>query len=199
MKINSIFKDFATLLEERLYADIFTTEDSVRYTFFHALLSGGFCNHTEITLELPHPTIAKAKIDLFIQPSDQRPSSAFEFKYDRPIPSKKNAPRTQKAGAVFKDLFRLARIPVETASIRVLIYLASQEMQDYFSNPNNGLSAFYNQAIGNPYQVTSDMMTSKASTFRSVVEDWFTPISVTCLYRRDLSRQHAMRIFQVET
>jgi hypothetical protein len=62
----------------------------------------------DIVLEHDHGTIARAKIDTWI-PSLNGRSYAIEFKYDRPIPSERNLPLTQKAGHLIKDLFGLRR------------------------------------------------------------------------------------------
>ena len=65
--------------------------------------------------------------------------TAIEFKYDRTIPSEKNAPRTQKAGKIFNDLRRLAMLDAKG----VFVYLTDREMGTYLSNPANGLSDFF--------------------------------------------------------
>jgi hypothetical protein len=192
-----IFEAFARLLEERLTAETFTTEDSVRYTFFLALTENGYCKHTDILLEMPHPSSSKAEVDLFIHAGDSRPSTAFEFKYDRPIPSEKNAPRTQKAGAVFKDLFRLAHVPKETATQRFFIYLTAQEMANYFRNPANHLSSFFELPEGQCYSLTTNFVLGQVATFRNVVGDWPITCQLTGAFRRNLSQQHFLRIFVV--
>jgi len=197
-KVKTVFSDFAALLEQRLTSEVFTTEDSVRYTFFYALLKNNFCQHTEVILEKTHPTISKAELDLFICASEEHPSAAFEFKFDRPIPSEKNAPRTQKAGAVFKDLFRLACVPAAEAQQRFFIYLTANEMADYFRNPQNQLQSFFELPEGKTYSLTPEFVKGLASTFQSVVGEWVTPCTVIGVYRRNLSHQFALRIYQVQ-
>lgn len=91
---------FAELLGRRLTKGVFTTEDSVRYTFFTALLEWERLAPEDIVLEHRHPTIASALIDTWI-PQLNGAGFAFEFKYDRDIPSGKNSPRTQRAGKKF--------------------------------------------------------------------------------------------------
>ena len=192
-----IFGSFTRLLEERLAAETFTTEDSVRYTFFLTLIENGYCKHTDILLEMPHPTISKAKVDLFIHSGDNRPSTAFEFKYDRPIPSEKNAPSTQKAGSVFKDLFRLARVDKETATQRYFIYLTTKEMADYFRNPANRLSSFFELPESQSYALAPNFVLGQAATFRNVLGDWPIACQLTGAFRRNLSRMHYLRIYQI--
>lgn len=48
--MKNVFDKFTELLEERFDSNIHTTEDSVRYTFFLALLNSGYCKHTDIIL-----------------------------------------------------------------------------------------------------------------------------------------------------
>lgn len=196
--MNEVLRVFSALIDERIVSGVFTTEDSVRYTFFLALLEAKFCKHTDIILEMPHPTIPKAEVDLFIQGRDNRPATAFEFKYDRPIPSEKNAPRTQKAGAVFKDLFRLARVPKETATQRFFIYLTTQEMAEYFRNPVNNLVSFFELPEGQCYALAPKFVLGQAATFQNVVGSWPIGCQLTGAFRRNLSKQHFLRIFVVE-
>ena len=195
--MNEVWQVFSSLIDERLSSGAFTTEDSVRYTFFLALLKAGFCDHTDILLEMPHPTIQKAEVDLFIRPIGNRPATAFEFKFDRPIPCGKNAPRTQKAGAVFKDLLRLARVPRSVAPQRFFIYLAANEMTDYFRNPQNRLRSFFELPEGEVYPITPEFVQGQAATFQSVVHEWVTPCHIMGVHRYNLSHGFALRIFQV--
>lgn len=196
--LKPVFANFAQLLDERLRDQVFTTEDSVRYTFFLALIESGYCKHTDIILEMPHPSIPKAEVDLFIQAGYDRPATAFEFKYDRSIPSKKNAPRTRKAGAVFKDLFRLARVSNQTAIQRFFIYLTTQEMAVYFRNPVNNLVSFFEPPEGQCYALVPNFVLWQAATFQNVVGTLPVDCQLTGAFRRNLSQQHFLRIFVVE-
>jgi hypothetical protein len=160
---------FATLLNERLVTGTYTTEDSVRYTFFHALLSGGACRHTDVVLESPHPIIQGAEIDTLITTRADEPPVALEFKYDRAIPSGRNLPRTRKAGAVFDDLFRLARVPEPTAKVKYFVYLTDSEMASYFKNPDNGLKDFFELDEGQSLALTPAFVAARAETFQKEV------------------------------
>lgn len=199
MEIQPVFECFATLLEERLRTEVFTTEDSLRYTFFLALTTIGYCQHFEIVLEEPHPMIPGAEIDLRIGQNKERLSTAFEFKFDRPIPSGLNLPKTQKAGAVFKDLFRLAQIPLRTAPMRYFIYFTTAEMAGYFQNRANRLSDFYNLSKGDCFPIPSEFVTAQAPTFQRVVGDLAAPCKITGAYKQDYASGHALRIFQVNS
>ena len=117
---------FADLLARRFERHVFTTEDAVRYTMFHAFVETLHLEPEDIVLEKDHGSIARAKIDTWIHVFAGR-SYAFEFKYDRGIPSQMNSPLPQKAGQAFKDIFRLARLQQESVTA-VFVYLASREM-----------------------------------------------------------------------
>ena len=128
--MHKIFEDFGFLLKTRLEKGVQTTEDSVRYTFFAALLKNGV-RPEEVVLEYAHPRLAgREKLDTWIERHDQRPI-AIEFKYHRPIPSGHNVPKTQLAGDVFNDFERLSNMH---ESLNYFIYLASREMCIYFAN-----------------------------------------------------------------
>jgi hypothetical protein len=96
------------MLERRFMRGVSTSEAAIRYAFFVSLSQSLNVLPEDIVLEHDHGTIARAKIDTWI-PSLNGRSYAIEFKYDRPIPSERNLPLTQKAGHLIKDLFGLRR------------------------------------------------------------------------------------------
>src|SRR5436309_2964376 len=103
MEFDQTFRSFASLLNERLQRGVQTTEDCIRYTFFHAALQEGIA-HTDVVLEYRHPAIVGAQIDTLITRDG---GVAIEFKYDRANPGGTNQNRTQRAAAVLNDIFRL--------------------------------------------------------------------------------------------
>lgn len=189
---------FANLLNERLAVGAYTTEDSVRYTFFHALLSSGVCSHTDVVLELPHPTIQRAEIDTLITTRSNEPSVALEFKYDRRIPSGRNLPRSRKAGAVFKDLFRLARVPESTAKVKCFVYLTDSEMASYFRNPANGLRDFFELDEGQSLMLPPAFVAARAETFQKEVRASQITCTVTGVFSREMENERSLRIHRVE-
>lgn len=195
--IEEVLSCFGKLLEERFMAVAPTSEDSIRYSFFLALVQTGFCIHSDVWLELPHPTISGAEIDLLVRAVPGRQSAAFEFKYDRAIPSQRNLPRTQKAGAVFKDLFRLAHIPENITNVRYFIYCTSEEMASYLRNPTNGWTRFWSLRKNEQYDLTINSVQSQSATFRGVIGNLFIPCKVTGLFVSDLPSGHCLRAYQV--
>jgi hypothetical protein len=146
MELKSAFQRFAVLLNERFTAGVYTTEDSIRYTFCTALLSTSELQHLDLILEYPHPEIPGAEIDLVVTGSSARPPIAVEFKYDRGNPGGSNQNRTQRAAAVMADIFRLAKVPVSLASAKYFVYITDSEMAGYFRNPTNRLHEFFELA-----------------------------------------------------
>ena len=57
----------------------------------------------DIIMEYPHNRIKNAQVDTYI-PNYEGKEVIIEFKYDRALPSGKNAPQPQKAGKHFNDM-----------------------------------------------------------------------------------------------
>ena len=186
---------FAELLERRLKRGVFTTEDAVRYTFFIALVQALSLQPEDIVLEHDHGAIARAKIDTWI-PSFDGHAYGIEFKYDRPIPSGKNAPLTQKAGQIIKDMFRLAKIDTTLKAETVFVYLATREMAGYFSNPNNGLADLFGLRTGSSLHIDSRYLANRPETLRRAAGE-VTPCMVMSLCSREFAAAHQLRVFRV--
>ena len=193
MVLSTVFERFGDLLHTRLENDAPTTEDSVRYTFFAALLESGSIECHDVVLECPHPYIPRAEVDTWI-PTFNGGGLAIEFKYDRDIPSGRNTPRTQRAGKVFHDLYRLGRIgsPVR----RVFVYLTGPEMAGYFGTPANGLAGFFLLPSGHSLPIDSAFLSGKSATFMASVGE-IPNVIVTALYARSLPRLHYVRGYEV--
>jgi hypothetical protein len=186
---------FGELLERRFKLGVYTSEDAVRYTFFVALIQALDLRPEDIVLEHDHGSIARAKIDAWV-PSFGGRSYAIEFKYDRPIPSGRNAPLTQKAGHIIKDMFRLAKIDTAVGAEAVFVYLTTREMAGYFSNPNNGLADLFGLGTGSSLTIDNRYLLSRPETLRRSAGD-VTPCILTCLCSRELCQAHKLRVFGV--
>ena len=194
--LHQVLQGFEALIRARLEKGVFTTEDSVRYTFFSALLDTTGLRPEHVILEFPHPGIPRAKIDTWIPDLDGR-TMAFEFKYDREIPSDRNSPRTQKAGKVFNDIHRLEIISQSTDADCVFVYLASGEMSGYMSNPQNGISDFFLLHPATSMNIDAEFLNSKATTFRGAVGGEFAA-RLTCLHSASLPKEHELRVYRVQ-
>jgi hypothetical protein len=186
---------FAELMGRRLQRGVFTTEDSVRYTFFIAIVEALGIDPADIVLEYPHTKIARAKIDTWIPAFGGR-AFAIEFKYDRPIPSKTNQPRTQKAGNLVKDLFRLAQIHSHSAVDALFVYLTSKEMAAYLGSAVNGLTEIFNPKEGSALRIDDRYLASRARTLRNAAGA-ITPCNIEVLLSRSLPGEYELRVYAV--
>lgn len=193
--MKELFEDFSTLLRERLIKTQ-TTEDSVRYTFFAALLRKTNIAPHEVILEYPHPKIPRAKVDTYIPSTPERKGLILEFKYDRQIPSKKNLPRPKKAGNLFKDIRRLIQFDVDSNSTRWLIYLTDNEMTSYFRNKRNGLIEFFELPVGDTLRVDKEFISSKSDTFRDAIGGSINA-DIKCILNQGMPKQHEVRIYEI--
>lgn len=189
---------FATLLDQRLKARVFTTEDSIRYTYFHALLSSRFCQHTDIVLEHPHPTLERQMIDILIAARSTSPSIAIEFKYDRAIPSDQNLNMTNRAGAVFSDLFKLAHIPSETAQLKYFFYVTDGHMANYFQNERNGYRSFFELQSEMLFLIGAEWAGTRPKSFQDRLQCTPVACTVSGLISRKLWNEHYLRAYELK-
>ena len=194
--MKAIFSQFADLLDVRFRKEIYTSEDAVRYTMFASMLYQGIPSDS-LSFEYPHPTLDGAKIDTWFQIDGEKPI-AIEFKYDRVIPSGRNQPRTQKAGSVFHDLYRLLLVNTSIRATCYFVYVTTSEMATYFTNPSNGHNAFFELLPGASIEIQSDYFSGKPQTFRKQLGNEFEA-RIKGVLSRSLAADHSLRIFEVET
>jgi hypothetical protein len=139
---HEVLGQFAQLLTGRMATGTCLTEDAARYCLFTSIHEKAGISDNEILLEDPHPGIKGAKLDSFLPPGETHGACAWELKYDRAIPSGKNQPRSNKAGGLLNDFFRLAAFDCGVDVERVVVYLTDAEMASYFRNPRNGLTVY---------------------------------------------------------
>lgn len=192
----SALSEFADLLETRLAQSVFTTEDSIRYTFFVALMRSLGLSPHQIILEQPHPRIARAEIDTFIPALENR-GLAVEFKYDRPIPSGRNLPRSQKEGSLAHVIFRLARFEADDLTDGLFVYLTSKEMAGYLANPQNGLADLFNADERSTVAIDEEYLGSRSQTLRGAAGP-VVCCEATALLKRALAGEHELRVFDVK-
>ena len=193
--MNAIFEDFAKLLESRLRNQVLTTEDSVRYTLFASMLNHNV-EPNSVILEYPHPEIPKAQIDTWISDYCEN-SIAIESKYDRETPGGKNQPKTQKAGSVFQDLFRLQLANKKANAVCYFIYLTDVEMHVYFKNPENSHQELYELPQHTILRMDKKYFSDKPKTFMSKLKEPFEA-SITNTLKRSLPGEHHLRIYKIE-
>ncbi len=197
MQTKQVLEHFAAMLRARFTAGVFTTEDSVRYTFYSAASLYGGIRHTEVVLEYPHPVIGDARIDTIILAAAEREPIAIEFKYDRGNPGGSNQNRTQRAASVLVDVFRLAKIPTDIAARRYFVYVTDSEMAGYFKNPANRLCSFFDLSASRAYSLRGDAFSGFSQTFRARVDPHVCDCQVRGIFAADLGKDVLMRTFEV--
>ena len=154
-KLQLTFQKFADLLDTRFSKDVFTKEDSIRYTFFYATCLELGLGPEDIILESVHPNIEGAEIDMLIPENKDYPELVFEFKYD--VKRRSVSPAPLKAGHLFADIFRLFLYKKEHQKSKCfLIYVTSLEQANYLSKKENRLNDFFNLPAGQTLQINSD-------------------------------------------
>jgi len=198
MLIEEAFREFAKLLEDRFHKGTFTTEDSIRYTFFYCLSNYGNLHPSEIILEYPHPSISNAKVDTYIPPKNNRFGLVFEFKFDRAIPSAKTAPRPQKAGKIFMDIMRLTLFPSHDKIRRYFVYVTDEEMASYFQNKHNQLNDFFNLMPQQTLRVDKAYINRHSMTFVKSVGTNIVPCEIMCLLSKEFQRVMWLRVYEIK-
>jgi hypothetical protein len=193
--MKEVLEEFSTLLGERL-SKTYTTEDSVRYTFFAAILKRTNIAPYEIILEYPHPKIPRARVDTYISSSSGRKGLVVEFKYDRQIPSGRNVPRPQKAGKLFNDFYRLTQFHADPNPTLWSVYLTDSEMASYLRNERNGLMDFFELPIGEVLRIDKDYISTKSDTFQKEIGEAFNT-QIKCMWNEKMPKQHELRVYEI--
>ena len=197
-KLQSAFKKFGALLNSRFSKDIFTKEDSIRYTFFYATCLELGLGPEDIILESVHPNIEGAEIDMLIPENKDYPELVFEFKYDVKRRSVSAAPF--KAGHLFADIFRLFLYKKEhQKSNCFLIYVTSLEQANYLSKEKNRLNNFFNLPTGQTLQINSDYVKNHADTFVNAAKAYgIHECKILSCLNTDLENSHYVRIYEIQ-
>ena len=197
-KLQSAFQKFGALLNIRFSKDVFTKEDSIRYTFFYATcLELGLCPE-DIILESVHTNIEGAEIDMLIPENKDYPELVFEFKYDVKRRSVSAAPF--KAGHLFADIFRLFLYKKEhQKSNCFLIYVTSLEQANYLSKEKNRLNDFFNLPTGQTLQINLDYVNNHSDTFVNAAKAYgIHECKILSYLNMDLENSHYVRIFEIQ-
>ena len=141
------------------------SEDCIRYDYFNAITS--FIDTSDVVLEYSHPNNAKQKIDCVIKHPDSV-IEAIEFKFYRPIPSKRNTPQTQLLGQLFKDFYKLKDF--QESSVKTMVIVAYKNMEKYINNKFQLFSGINNN--GNEVFIAKELLESQEKTFQVNIEPY---------------------------
>lgn len=186
--MKTIFTDFAALLETRVGHDVRTTEDSVRYTLFAAMLRNKVEPH-EVVQEFPHPVLGgdNKRVDTWM-PDFHGKAVAIEFKYDVSRGATLN--ETQRGGAVFEDLRRLQLL--SDHAVCYFVYVTTKEMDRYFRNQHGELYGLVQAAS---VEIRESYFADKPKTFMDQVGGLFEA-TVTGVVNQRIS-DHNLRVYNV--
>ncbi len=191
--MNKIFKSSENLLNKRLTMGTYTTEDSVRYTFFLALKDHD-TQPEHIILEDSHPKIDNALVDMsFPLANDKRPF--FEFKYHRTPKDRKYKPWAKKCGQLFNDIYRQYRLS-DDQNEAYIIYIYTDEVKQYLNK--NG----YKHIIEEPdVTIDDDFLQDRPKTMRECITlqqgQTCPEIHFKCEFKSELNQNHYLRIYKI--
>jgi hypothetical protein len=195
--------EFIQLLKKRLDCHVFTTEDSVRYTFFASLLHHGVTPE-QVVLEAPYETIPGARLDTLIHNSQPSPPIAIEFKYTRALPGGGAVPRPMLAGKLFADLARLLQWP--DPAVRYFIYVTGRELHRYLTVPSTHGSfgrtslapIFTTLRVGDaPHPIDEHSFVGLPATFYREMGTWPVPAMLSALIHEELPQDHYVWVFKI--
>jgi len=159
------FAEFAREMGVRLSARTYTTEDTIRYYFWHALIRHGADLHAMVPEKPhPHPSMARKEVDLWLSAAPFGPAW-LEVKYNRPPSGMGDMPRTMKYGALLADFFKLSMI--EDASLKIVFFVSTPEMVHYLKNNAPGLL----QSAERPWCIGPDDLQGLPKTALKTIEE----------------------------
>ena len=187
--MDTILTDFADLLETRVGHEVPTTEDSVRYTLFAAMLRNKVGPH-EVVQEFCHPLLGGGKrVDTWM-PDFRGQAVAMEFKHHPDPRSGTQLDVTNKAGEVFEDLRRLQLLSDD--AVCYLVYVAGKKMDGHFGNQHEDLHGL---ARGESFKIGRSYIDDQQPSFKSKVDGVFEA-AVTAVVNQCLL-DHNLRVWRV--
>lgn len=175
MNLENTLHQFGNLVDKRLklHGHLLSSEDTIRYDFFHALTKNDSVNSWDVVLEAPYPldilSLDKnnSKIDLLINRSEMIDTGLMcEFKYDRKANSTVN--KTNRYGNLINDLVRLCllsdRYPEHHS---IFVYVSDAEMMKY--KPG----FYHSQEVGSSTAITVDLVSGLTGSAKNQVKPVF--------------------------
>jgi hypothetical protein len=188
---------FRELSQERLKRQRTLTEDEIQDSLNYSLITRATLAEFEIRMEFEHPGFPGKKLDSYIAASDSHGAAAWEVKYDRKPPGGRNQPRSNKAGALINDIFRLAGFSDDQELERILIYVTDQEMAGYYRNPRSQFGSFFDLAPGESFTLTPGWVASLSASVKKWIKAPGKPCHVNTVYSAQLSDSVALRVYAV--
>ena len=188
---------FAELLMVGMRRQASMSEDGIRYCLFTSIREKAGVGEGEIVIEHRHPKIKGAKLDCFLPASPTHGAAVWELKYDRAIPSGGSQPRSNKAGSLLNDFFRLAAFDEPEDVERVVIYLTDPEMASYLRNPRSGLDALFDLGAGTELRIDANFLASRAPSVRNKIKVPALPCYAVGKFAAGLPARNELRLWEV--
>ncbi len=186
---------FSQLLDERLRLGGKPTEDTIRYTFFHALTTVGEYQHWSVDLEFPLPRHKARLIDTVVRGADGAPTLVVEFKYHRARAT--TLPKPQLAGGIVSDLFRLAVAHETWGCDCYLVYVTDSVMATYLKQPRHGCRDLLFSPVGEAVPLGEQSLVLKSKTFVKALNGFMSNAIVSCISATELPHSYEVRVFKV--
>lgn len=192
--MKKVFNYFSDLIQRRFSKSIPTTEDSMRYTFFHSLIVKGGYRPEDIVLEQPYtnPKFKGNKLDLYAVSKNKTMSAAFEFKYHRG----NAAGYTSKAGELFWDIAKLANFKAKS---KFIVYLTDENMKKYLTNPRNKHD-WFSLAVDNSVIIDNDYACKFPKSLTSWIDgdNYINKCRLRLCFQSVLPKSHCLKIYEIE-
>jgi hypothetical protein len=192
---NAFLAILARLLTERKGLTGISSEESIRWTFSHALVLAGY-EHWQIQPEDDLPTYTGSRIDLRAIANGGLPVIAAEFKFHRQKDAPLPAP--QLAGGIFADLARLGVAHHAWKCPCYFVYLTDSAMLDYLRQEQHGCCDFVLCPVGQSIVYDVTRLRGRSDTFLKALGRYLEPVKAICVDRRTISSQYELRVFRVE-
>ena len=215
---SGVWDDLRNILDERFSKGVPTTEDSVRYCFFHILVcSRKICRPNEVVLEYRPLVVPKTKTDtrLFksiaeyeaeIVPKTQidtvilrgkgDPDCAIEFKFHRD--PKGDSGKNQQAGGLFGDIFKQAEFKQACRKATCyVVYVTDMVMHKHFNRASDIRKTWYGLERGKQLLLAEgDFAGEKKKSIRDGIKT-FVPCSVKRIVKLRIGFKHVLVVDEI--
>ena len=206
--LEKICTQFKELLDERFKSGLFTTEDTIRYLFFHACTEHGV-KPNSVTLEdkaaFSESESGNEELDTFVQANENigLEPLAIEFKYHRK--GKNTNPPRWWLATLLCDFYRLQHLaPGYAAARRLSVYVASKEMEAVIDGMEKKgdwgkflVDLMRLSADGKEHTVTLPGEGSITNKYFIERAKGFSECTVKCLMNEGLADGNTLRIFEI--
>ena len=111
--------------------------------------------------------------------------------------AEKNAPRPQKAGKVFADIFRLALAKSDSGNQNHLVYITDREMATYLLSTQNRLTDFFNLQPNKHLTIGEKYILGHCDTFIRNAGKNIVPCELICRLSKKAKGEIWIRIYEI--